>query len=499
MMIIPLSKNFSWRRPPIITITLVLLNVLAFVLFQGQDSRDRMMALEYYVESGLAQLEGQLYELYLEEQGLPTPEPDPTINVNENDLEAVEMFRHLRYYPEIRGNAHFRTRITEGALLPDKDRRIQRWHELYPEYEARLEQVTSYHYGFKPAYPRPVTWLTCMFLHGGWGHLLGNMIFLWVIGCMIEYGCRYVTFPFIYLLGGLSASGLFWLLNSNSGIPLVGASGAISGIMGAFTVLYGFKKVRLFLNLGFYFNNLVFPAIFILPVWMLKELYGMVYNSGSSTAFAAHLGGLIGGALLALIFRYTPGFLEMSSFAPADEDEEKDKSAPLLEQALAHMGKLEYPHARALLVQIIAEDPQRVDAWQHLFTIDRQNPEAAEFHRTTANLLDLLGRQPADYPKAVRIFEDYLKFAKPPRLSLNHYLSMAQIFMAMGDLKQAQRLIMALLKKAPQLPALPAAIYKLAQGLKQNGQRELALRCVRLLQHHYPDSRTTQIAITQLK
>ena len=117
-------------------------------------------------------------------------------------------------------------------------------------------QLTSLQYGFIPNQKSLLTSFTYMFMHGSTGHLLGNMIFLWIVGCMLEMGLGRLQYTVLYIIGGLFAVWLFWLIYMNSTIPLVGASGAIAGLMGAFAMLFGKRRVKIFFSLGFYFNYL---------------------------------------------------------------------------------------------------------------------------------------------------------------------------------------------------------------------------------------------------
>ncbi|MBI5897427.1 MAG: rhomboid family intramembrane serine protease [Desulfobacterales bacterium] len=233
MIAIPLTKNFSWRNPPLLTIALILINGFIFVAFQRHDDRHWEEALEFYFESGLGELEREAYQGYLERTGKPSLEDDESFQ----ELSAEE--QQIYYYFEIVNDPEFNRQLAQGAVLTEKDPRLEEWRRLRSGFESKRNRVTSYTYGFRPAHPRPLTWFSCMFLHSGWGHLIGNMVFLWLIGALIEYGCPHIVFPIIYILGGVAGTGFFWLLNSGSNTPLVGASGAIAGIMGAFTVFYG--------------------------------------------------------------------------------------------------------------------------------------------------------------------------------------------------------------------------------------------------------------------
>lgn len=154
--------------------------------------------------------------------------------------------------------------------------------------------------------PRWQTAVTSMFLHGGWLHLLVNLWFLWVFGNNVEDAMGHVRFTVFYLLCGLLAAGLQVASNPNSGVPIVGASGAIGGVMGAYIVLYPRVRVHILLILGFYVTTIAVPALYMLGYWLLIQLVGgafSVNHSGGGTAFWAHVGGFVGGALLVFLFR----------------------------------------------------------------------------------------------------------------------------------------------------------------------------------------------------
>ena len=146
------------------------------------------------------------------------------------------------------------------------------------------------------------TWstvLTSMFLHGGWGHLIGNMWFLWVFGNNVEDSMGHSRFIVFYLLTGVVASAAHVMAAPASGIPTVGASGAISGVMGAYMVLY--PRVRVLTLVFFYLVYL--PAWLMLGYWFLIQfLSGTVAGGGAGVAFWAHVGGFFAGVLLVKAF-----------------------------------------------------------------------------------------------------------------------------------------------------------------------------------------------------
>ena len=133
---------------------------------------------------------------------------------------------------------------------------------------------------------------TSMFLHGGWMHLIGNMLFLWIFGSNIEDYFGHVRYLLFYLISGISAITLYTLFNPSSQVPLVGASGAIAGVMGAYFVLH--PRARITVLIVFFFIMLrEFPAKFVLGIWLLYQvLMSMLdLSSGGGVAWLAHVGG----------------------------------------------------------------------------------------------------------------------------------------------------------------------------------------------------------------
>jgi membrane associated rhomboid family serine protease len=144
-----------------------------------------------------------------------------------------------------------------------------------------------------------------MFMHAGLGHLLGNMLYLWIFGNNIEDVLGKLRFILFYLTCGVIAAGCHVAADVDSQIPMVGASGAISGILGAYLMLFPFARVKTLVFLGFFVTIIRVPAIFLLLLWIgLQILNNMAVGSeGGGVAFLAHIGGFIAGVLLIHPFR----------------------------------------------------------------------------------------------------------------------------------------------------------------------------------------------------
>jgi membrane associated rhomboid family serine protease len=146
--------------------------------------------------------------------------------------------------------------------------------------------------------------LTCMFLHGGWLHLLGNMWFLWVFGNNVEDRLGTVPYLAFYLVGGILASLCHWLLvrgNPAATMPVVGASGAVAAVLGAYAITWPWARVHTLVFLLIFVTVIDLPALLVLGVWFAGQLLSVVTADPDTTvnvAFWAHIGGFLAGMLL---------------------------------------------------------------------------------------------------------------------------------------------------------------------------------------------------------
>jgi len=150
------------------------------------------------------------------------------------------------------------------------------------------------------------TIISHMFMHGGWFHLIGNMWFLWIFGDNVEDSMGPVRFAFFYILCGLAAAGAQLMTDTSSALPMVGASGAIGGVMGGYGRLFPHAKVHTLLILGFLFTTVSMPAYVMLGYWFLLQLIGGIPSlsgAGGGVAFWAHVGGFVAGFVLVSVFR----------------------------------------------------------------------------------------------------------------------------------------------------------------------------------------------------
>lgn len=154
--------------------------------------------------------------------------------------------------------------------------------------------------------PAQATIFTSMFLHGGFMHLAGNMLYLWVFGNNIEAAMGHVKFAIFYVVTGIAAALSHALPDMTSEVPMIGASGAISGVLGAYLLLYPQARVLILIPIFFIIKTVRVPAMLVLIIWFLMQLFSSLTagnSEGGGVAFGAHIGGFIAGMALVSFFK----------------------------------------------------------------------------------------------------------------------------------------------------------------------------------------------------
>jgi membrane associated rhomboid family serine protease len=172
----------------------------------------------------------------------------------------------------------------------------------YGAIPGRLIHPFEVDQAFSPTIPFGLTIFSSMFLHGGMFHLLGNMLYLWIFGNNVEDYLGHVKYIIFYLISGFFAAFIHTLSDLNSPIPMIGASGAIAGILGAYLVLFPRANVSTLFIFIIFFKIIKVPAVLILGLWFLLQLLN-AGTVGGSVAWYAHVGGFLTGVVLIQIFK----------------------------------------------------------------------------------------------------------------------------------------------------------------------------------------------------
>lgn len=386
MLILPLHKPFSRGRLPWSTLLLVFLNLFVFVVLQSGDARREAQAREDYVGSGLAAIE---VPRYLDSA---TPPQDPRARAFvEMMRSAPEPVRSLQLSALIDLDHRFLEGLAAGEAQPPLED-VEHWRRLREAHEQALARSYTERFKVQGGSFDPLRLVGSAFLHAGWGHLLGNLLFLVLIGLLVEGAIGSRMHFLLYVLGAAGASlfALAWRWGEpHAGL---GASGAVSAMMGAFCLLWGLRRVRLFYWIGFVFDYVRAPALLLLPPWLGWELYHLLMHPELSIGFDAHAGGMLTGAAFGALM--WPLGRVREDFIDSEDGDGGDGDA-LLQEAEQALAQMDLARAERALAELAEDDPElasgaraRLAAYR-CAGLGRRLPLAAE--RLAALLLDPTG------------------------------------------------------------------------------------------------------------
>lgn len=223
---------------------------------------------------------------------LPIQDENPTYSKPVITVALLSANVMVFIYQMILGPAGEQLFIFGTAVIP---------YELTHYVDRTTFAIPSTRYAYPAALlPFPLTLFSAMFTHGGFMHLGGNMLYLWIFGNNVEDAMGHGRFFIFYMITGLGATMVHVLSDPNSTIPMIGASGAIAGILGAYFVLYPKAKIKTFVVLIIFIQIIYVPAVFILGFWFLRQIIGI---GSDDIAWYAHIGGFLVGMFLVRRFK----------------------------------------------------------------------------------------------------------------------------------------------------------------------------------------------------
>lgn len=406
MLIIPAENAVNWRRPPWVTLGLIMTCLLVFLFYQGDDSRKLEGAIEAYLESGLIELEAPVYEDYLQRQIRFEGESERILELQDfQELrasdDAVWVAVSLLMDPEF---YHYMQQNRELLWAP-ADR--QRWAEQRGVIQDRyIDRLSANQLGLVPAQLSLSDLITYQFLHGGWGHIIGNLVFLFLLGFTVEKALGPGKYLLAYLLCGALSGLVFTAFSVGSPIPLVGASGSISGLMGMYVAIYGLQKIRFFYFVGVYFNYFRAPALALLPVWLGKEIYDYWFAGATGIAYMAHAGGLLAGAGLVWLLGKSVFQVRETFFEPEAEAQD-ERFTTGYAQGMGSLGRMEFDVARRQFEALWQRYPERSVLLEHLYQLAKLRPDLPEYRQRTRELMNetLTRKQPE---RLIEVWQEYL-------------------------------------------------------------------------------------------
>lgn len=470
MLILPLPARPDWGRPPLATLLIMLLCLIAF-LMQGRDQQRSADAWRFYQQSGTAKLEMAAYLADLERRG----QADKLAALRPRAA-ADQPFAAYR---EMEGDADFMMRLRGNRVITPASPDYPAWRSNRTRFEALRARVVTENYGLKGEEPRPATLFTHMFLHGDVMHLSGNMAVLFIVGYTVEAALGPLGFLGLYLLGGLGAA-LPDLLLPAVGRLSIGASGAISAVMAAYLVLFGQRRINFFYWLFFFFGTVRWPALAILPIWLANELLqNFVFDRGGHINYMAHFAGLLSGALLIGAYRWR----RRGKSAEIVHRQDVDQAIEAIRQrADDHLADMQFGPAALQYKKLFAEHPQAgtgiAAEYLHIARLARQPELLADAHR---QLLYAASRNPRSIEPALLATALNGGPGSVPKLSAARWESLLARLIDGRQLDAAEDLVLRLFAQADLRPAVSRQGNRLADAFTASGQIERAAPVLRLL------------------
>lgn len=436
MLLVPLAhESQRVQRLPWVTFILIGLNVLVFLFtnFSGPDEAvlnakfdefDQYLSSHPYLEIR-PEIKKLMSQEYID-QIKTLKEAVPTTNLTQEEID------------------------TEQAQLDS----------ISDEILEQLSNVPANKWGYIPAQPKFINLFTCIFVHAGWLHLIGNMLFLYLAGCSIEDLWGRPIYIAFYFLSGIVATWMHAVRFPESMTPLVGASGAIAGLMGAFAVRLYKTRITFFYLIFIRWGTFQAPAYIMLPLWFAQQLLYANVSGESEVAFHAHIGGFIFGAVVALAMKYSG--IEEKYLAPAIEKKVSLAQNPMYLEAIEKSEKGDFANALLLLERVVRQEPNHVDAFMEMKRIAEIKHDEALIARYTGGVLDALVRT-REAELLHTIYAQYLERPDHESLPAKTLYNLGGYYEAENEFTPALRAYEELAARHPSDPLTMKALSKTAR------------------------------------
>jgi membrane associated rhomboid family serine protease len=455
VLVIPVAQEQNVvRRHPWIAYAIVILNVVVFVAFalagNGAEKLETAQKARHEAMEMLAR-----HPYLIVPAALVSTLPEET---------RVALGR-------ARERAVRKGKVPAGPTVPEQQAKLD---QLASRFDAAFRALPSQTWGYVPARPRRIALLTSLFMHAGWMHLLGNMLFLLLTGPFVEDVYGRPLFAAFYLGGGIAATLVHALAQGDSQAGLVGASGAIAAVMGAFLVRFGTRRIGFLMMpiplLPWIRTHFLMPAFVVIPAWLVQQLLFAHSDRASSTAWWAHIGGLAAGVAFALVMRLSRA--EQRLIDPAIQKKVELTTHPSLEQLVDARVEGRLEEARALLDDALRHDPASLDAWSEAYELGLAANDGPATSRALVRLLDLYGKAKEEQ-LAARLVRD-VRWRELGSVSPQAYLSAAAWLEKDGDLRHALELYDELARSSPADPKSLRALVRRGEIFKTNGDHREA-------------------------
>lgn len=455
MIILPVERRLDWKHAPVVLISIILLNILIFFLYQANDQQKRSTALQEYLASDMLEKEWPLYKDYLREQG------DSELLTQMAELYVDEEYGWLASYI-LQDSGFYQHLEANGRDLFYQSYYVE-WSEMRPVIQGQIDDMSYRKFGVVPSDLSLVDLIISQFLHADFMHLLGNMMFLMLCGFVVEAAIGHLPFLGFYLLGGVIAGLAQAAMDFTSDRPGIGASGAVSAVMAMYLVLYRLQSIRFFYWFYLVVGYFRAPALMILPVYVGIEIFKLWNEPDSNVAYMAHVGGFIaGGISIGILAVFRPGILN-TDYLESPEDEDEPYRLQLAD-IYAALEKYRFDQAYRLVQQAIKTHGQEFELLllrHNLLKIRGGEP----WQKSLNLMLQQTGLTREDVQHQERIWKETRE--QPERIHTASLIRSVQNFSRLDNLISAEEIFRILQKR--QAPS--HELQRLANLLAQASQR----------------------------
>lgn len=474
---IPLESRPTWRNPPWVTVLLILVNMVIFWGPQRTEELKMDKAQSFYFASPLPAIELPAYVEFLKQKNSPKFDSANQLLQKKAGPPLLEMMESDATFAEHLDTATNKPRALLAPTAPqfeDWQAQRQAYLKLKPApFTLRWAQKHG-----ESVWDVSWTWVTSAFLHGSTGHLIGNMVFLFLFGCSVEIALgrmRYLTF---YMLGAVGSSLLCVLVYAKGSGYGLGASGAISCVMVLYAMLYKLRSIKFFYLILFYFNYVRAPAWILVPLWIVNELVSWAFVH-SNVAYAAHLGGMLTGLLLT---RWMPAQEVLDKALRNPMADRAPAATDIAAQAQALVGKMQWLPACVLWQKAVRLSPQDASILRRYFHTARHARDDAHLQCVCLAVFACRSAQ----PHTVELQQECWRWCKKNAAHLLFdqepvLLGMVQRWVSMGSHADTDALLRDL-QKSPGGQALWLdAVERYSTTLLKTGQSQVAQEWLAIL------------------
>lgn len=459
MIIIPAEKGLNWQRAPVITGLLVVVNFLVFSLWQSQDASKLEEITDYYKNSDLPAMEYPVFISYLYQSGQTDLAKDIEARWEKGDKNAV--------YPYIISDLGFIQTLNRTDLAFWGGKEYGTWLRQHQATEAKIRELSFIRYGLTPTENRPLTYFTHPFLHDDWSHLIGNMLFLAVAGLGVEAAIGSFHFFVAYIVCSLIAGLTFTVFNSTDTSPLIGASGAISAVLGMYVAIYELRKIRFFYSIIVYFGYFTAPALVILPFWIAIEIALFILYPEYPIPYSAHLGGFIAGG--GIIFAVKRWLIRIDHDALEPQDDNKEYREQF-NDALKQLSAFNFTGAKQKIMALEEQYPNDIAIKIQHYHLEKLFQNHKGINRLAFEIFQHGVHHVHSLQQVHDLYCDYLSQEQSAAIPYELDVKLLLAFINIDQLETARKLAKHLISDPKKDFMLVKALNSLGSALERRGQ-----------------------------